>query len=319
MSDKKKRSPDAKLRSRFHAPLRAIVLIASAGLLLSGCVPSIVDPAGPVGAADNSIMIDSLAIMLAIIIPTIIATFAFAWWFRASNTRAVYRPDWEYSGEIEMVVWGIPLLVIVLLGGVAWIGSHDLDPAKPLPSSQKTIEIQGVSLDWKWLFIYPQQGVATLNKLVVPAGVPLHFSLTSASVMNVFFVPNFGSMIYTMNGMATQLYLQSDKTGTFYGRSAHFSGDGFPGMEFNVDVVTPADYAAWVAKAKDTSSALDEERYLELLEQSINDPPQTFKLADVALFSKIVTQKLPPGPGPVPAVRPKLSDTGFGDKRCSVN
>ncbi|HEY1736868.1 MAG TPA: cytochrome ubiquinol oxidase subunit II, partial [Methylovirgula sp.] len=137
-------------------------------------------------------MIDSLAIMLAIIVPTIVATFAFAWWFRASNTRAVYRPDWEYSGEIETVVWGIPLLVIVLLGGVAWIGSHDLDPAKPLASPQKTLEIQGVSLDWKWLFIYPQQGVASVNKLVVPVGTPLHFSLTSASVMNTFFVPNFG-------------------------------------------------------------------------------------------------------------------------------
>jgi cytochrome o ubiquinol oxidase subunit 2 len=148
--------------------------------------------------------------MLAIVVPTIAATFAFAWWFRASNARARYLPDWVFSGRIELIVWSIPLLVIMLLGGVAGIGSHDLDPAKPLTSDTPPFEVQVVSLDWKWLFIYPSHGVASVNQLVIPAATPIHFSLTSASVMNVFFVPQLGSMIYTMNGMTTQLNLQAD-------------------------------------------------------------------------------------------------------------
>src|SRR4051812_2326242 len=159
--------------------------------------------------------------MLAIVIPTILATLAFAWWFRESNSRARYLPDWAYSGRIELVVWAIPTLVILFLGGVTWIGSYDLDPARPLSSHVKPLEVQVVSLDWKWLFIYPEQGVAAVNELVVPAGRPVHFSLTSASVMNAFFVPQLGSMIYAMNGMTTQLHLQADRPGDFYGRSSH--------------------------------------------------------------------------------------------------
>jgi cytochrome o ubiquinol oxidase subunit 2 len=175
------------------------LLPLGAPLLLGGCNLIVLDPQGVVGIAEKTILIDSLAIMLVIVLPTIATIVAFAWWFRASNTRATYLPDFTYSGRIELIVWAIPLLVIMLLGGVAWIGSHDLDPAKPLASDTPPLEVQVVSLDWKWLFIYPQQGVASVNELVVPAGVPLHFSLTSASVMNAFFVPQLGSMIYTIN------------------------------------------------------------------------------------------------------------------------
>ncbi len=186
-------------------------------IVLTACQPAVLDPQGIIGIAEKTILTDSLAIMLAIVIPTIAATFAFAWWFRASNTRARYLPDFAYSGRLELIVWAIPLLVIMLLGGVTWIGSHDLDPAKPLASNTPPLEVQVVSLDWKWLFIYPEQHVASVNQLVVPAGVPVHFSLTSASVMNAFFIPQLGSMIYTMNGMTTQLNLQADAPGTFRG------------------------------------------------------------------------------------------------------
>src|SRR5205814_6806445 len=179
--------------------------------------PAVLDPQGVIGIAEKTILIDSLAIMLAIIVPTIAATLGFAWWFRASNTRATYLPDWAYSGRLELIVWAIPLLTIILLGGVAWIGSHDLDPAKPLGPPDAALEVEVVSLDWKWLFIYPEQHVASVNKLVIPAGVPIHFTLTSASVMNSFFIPRLGSMIYTMNGMATQLYLHADRPGTYAG------------------------------------------------------------------------------------------------------
>jgi cytochrome o ubiquinol oxidase subunit 2 len=270
--------------------------------LLTACQGPL-DPQGPVGDADRTIMLDALGIMLAIVIPTIIATLAFAWWFRESNTHARYLPQWTYSGRIELVVWSIPTLVILFLGGVTWIGAHELDPARPLPGNTKPLEVQAVSLDWKWLFIYPDQGIATVNTLTVPAGAPIHFSLTSASVMNVFFVPQLGSMIYTMNGMATQLYLEADHPGDYYGRSAHFSGDGFPGMEFTVHAVDADAFSGFVQQTKGNGPQLDPGAYAQLAKQSSNVRPFTYSAVAPDLFQQIATQKLPPGPGP-PAGKP---------------
>src|ERR1700691_5445403 len=210
----------------FRSNFLRRVLVLGATAPLGSCDTVVLDPQGSVGIAEKTILIDSVAIMLAIVVPTIAAILAFAWWFRASNTRATYLPDFVYSGRLELIVWAIPLLTIMLLGGVIWIGSHDLDPAKPLASKTPPLEIQVVSLDWKWLFIYPNQSVASMNQLVVPAGVPIHFSLTSASVMNAFFIPQLGSMIYTMNGMTTRVNLVANSPGTYRGLSSHFSGDG---------------------------------------------------------------------------------------------
>jgi cytochrome o ubiquinol oxidase subunit 2 len=282
-------------RTRARAARRSVIM---APVALTACEPAVLDPQGVIGIAEKTILIDSLAIMLAIVVPTIAATLAFAWWFRASNARARYLPDWEYSGRIELIVWSIPLLVIMLLGGVAWIGSHDLDPAKPLESKTPPLEIQGVSLDWKWLFVYPKEGVAAVNQLVIPAGVPVHFSLTSASVMNAFFVAQLGSMIYTMNGMTTQLNLQADAPGTFHGISSHYSGDGFSDMHFDVRAVPPEQFAAWIEETRNTGPTLDAASYEALAKQSMNTAPFTFRAVDPGLFHEIVTQKLPPGPGP---------------------
>ena len=222
---------------------------------------NILDPQGPIGAAEKTILIDSIAIMLAIVVPTIIAIFAFAYWFRQSNTARVLSPDWEYSGRIELVVWSIPALTVILLGGVAWIGAHELDPAKPVAGTGQGITIQVVSLDWKWLFIYPDQRIATVNTLTVPVGAPLHFQLTSASVMNVFFIPQLGSMIYTMNGMVTRLELRADEVGTYQGLSAHFSGDGFPDMMFDVHVVSQTEFSDWASNTVRSDQALNADVY----------------------------------------------------------
>ena len=270
----------------------------SASAVLGGCDAFVLEPRGPIGLADKTILIDSLAIMLAIVVPTIAATVAFAWWFRASNTRAIYQPEFSYSGRIELIVWSIPLLVIMLLGGVAWIGAHELDPAKPLASATPPLEVQGVSLDWKWLFIYPSQRVASVNELMIPAGVPIHFSLTSASVMNAFFIPQLGSMIYTMNGMRTQLNLRADAPGTFFGLSSHYSGDGFSDMHFDVQAVPEERFAAWIDATRNSGPALDHNAYAALAVQSVNKNPFTFGAVDPELFLQIVTQQLPPGPGP---------------------
>jgi len=287
-------------RKRFPSRRRSTAAraVLAAPLLLGACTPAVLDPKGLIGIAERAILVDSLAIMLAIVVPTILATFAVAWWFRASNKKAIFLPDWEYSGRIELIVWGIPLLVIMLLGGVAWIGSHELDPAKPLASKTPPLEIQAVSLDWKWLFIYPDQRIASVNELVVPAGVPLHFALTSGSVMNVFFVPQLGTMIYTMNGMATQLNLRAEAPGTFHGQSSHFSGDGFSDMHFQVRAVPPKQFAAWVEHTRGAGPTLDRASYTTLAAQSMNVGPFTYGAADPGLFQEIVMQHLPPGPGP---------------------
>jgi cytochrome o ubiquinol oxidase subunit 2 len=258
---------------------------------------NILDPQGPIGAAEKTILIDSLAIMLAIVLPTILAIFAFSFWFRASNTKAFHWPDWEYSGRIELVVWSIPTLTVILLGGVAWLGAHHLDPAKPIEGSGEPLTIQAVSLDWKWLFIYPDQKVATINTLTVPAGVPLQFQLTSASVMNAFFIPQFGSLIYTMNGMNNRLNLRADTPGTFQGLSAHFSGDGFSDMHFDVHVVPSEQFSKWAQDASKAEKALDARSYEQIAKPSMKNAPAIYRLADPDLYRSIVTQKLPPSPG----------------------
>jgi cytochrome o ubiquinol oxidase subunit 2 len=269
---------------------------------------NILDPQGPIGAAQKMILIDSIGIMLAIVLPTMVAMFAFAWWFRSSNSRAFYWPNWEYSGALELVVWSIPTLTIILLGGVAWIGSHDLDPARPVSGTGEGVTIQAVSLDWKWLFIYPDQRVATVNTLTVPVGAPLHFQLTSASVMNAFFIPQLGSMIYTMNGMVTRLNLRADEVGQLRGLSSHFSGDGFPAMMFDVNVVSTTDFANWASSTNRTGRALNGDVYkAELLKQSIPTDRPAYRLDDPELFQNIATQKIPPGPGPQEAANSEAS------------
>jgi cytochrome o ubiquinol oxidase subunit II len=267
-------------------------------LTLEGCRTAVLSPAGPIGAANRTILLDALVIMLAIVVPTILAILAFAWWFRDSNKHARRQPTFTYSGRVELIIWSIPALVVFFLGGIAWIGSQLLDPARPIASATKPLEIQVVSLDWKWLFIYPEQGVASMNYLVAPAGVPLHFRITSASVFNVFFVPRLGSEIYSMYGMTTQLNLQADQPGVYPGLSAQFSGDGFSDMAFDLRAVTADEFSAWATATSASGPMLDEAGYRDLLRQSKNVKPYTYRSVEPGLFDAIVMQRLPPGEGP---------------------
>ena len=274
--------------------------LSALGFAIGGCNRGVLDPVGPVASAEKTILINSTAIMLAIIIPTMIATVAFAWWFRRGNAKAEYRPDWEYSGAIEMVVWGIPILTIMLLGGIAWIGSHDLEPSKPLKSNVPPLQVEVVSLDWKWLFIYPEQGVATVNQLVVPAGTPVNFRLTSATVWNVFWIPQMGTMIYTMPRMSTRLNLQADKQGSFNGLSGHFSGDGFPGMQFQVQSLPPNQFAMWAQGSRGKGAVLDGRGYAELSKPSSYVKPMIYGAVAPGLYDAIVANRAPPNPVPPP-------------------
>ncbi len=292
--------PDCRLfkdagRAAAKQPLfRLAAAIAAAPL--SGC-RGVLTPAGPVGAAERLVLFDATAIMLAIVVPVIIAIAGFAWWFRASHRRAFYWPDWEFSGTLELIVWSIPALVIVFLGGIAWFGSHALDPFLPIRGFEAVpVEVEVVALDWKWLFLYPDEGVASVNELAVPIGQPIHFRLTSAGVMNSFFVPELGSQIYTMAGMTSQLYLEADKPGTYGGLSTNFSGAGFAGMHFDVRAMSAEDYAKWLADAKSAGATLDRNAYAELVKPSETVGPMTYRAFEPGLFEAIVNGTAPQAP-----------------------
>jgi cytochrome o ubiquinol oxidase subunit II len=228
--------------------------------------------------------------MLVVVVPVILATLGFAWWYRSSNVRASHGSDEAYEGRIEFVTWSIPALIVILLGGVIWIGSHQLDPRAPIPADAKPLRVDVVALDWKWLFIYPDQGIAAVNQLVVPVGAPVDFRLTSATVMNSFFVPQLGSQIYTMGGMTTHLNLLAAETGEYPGFSANFSGDGFAEMRFIAKAVPAGDFDAWVSQARGTGSSLDDAAYAELAKPSEAVPPTTYRSVEPNLFEHIIEQ-----------------------------
>ena len=254
----------------------------------------VLDPQGPIAAAERTILGNATVIMLAVIVPVIVLTLVFAWWFRAGNRWARRDPEWAYSGAIEVTVWSIPMLVVLFLAGIGWIGSHDLDPPRPLASKTPALDVQVVSLDWKWLFIYPGLGVASVNRMVVPAGTPLHLNLTSSSVMNSFFVPQLGSQIYTMGGMTTTLHLQADRTGTYPGMSAQFSGDGFSDMRFDAVATSPAQFEQWVADARRAGGRLDVEAYKQLAMPSVAASTPTYGQVAPGLFHAILERTTTP-------------------------
>ena len=265
----------------------ALVLLAAA--TLSGCSGGVLDPKGSIASAERLLLINSTAIMLVVVIPVIVATLAFAWWYRSSNPRATRSSDLAYEGRIEFVTWSIPALTVLLLGGVIWIGSHQLDPRAPIPAKANPLRVDVVALDWKWLFIYPDQGIAAVNQLTIPAETPITFRLTSATVMNSFFVPQLGSQIYTMGGMTTHLNLLASEPGEFPGFSANFSGHGFSDMRFIVKAVPAADFDTWVAQVRGTGAALDEAGLAELAKPG-TAVPMTYRSVAPNLFDRIVDQ-----------------------------
>jgi cytochrome o ubiquinol oxidase subunit II len=270
----------------------AVVLFSATAL--AGCSEGVLNPKGPIASAERQILFNSLGIMLAIVIPTILATLGVAFWFRSSNRRARYLPDFEYSGRLELLVWSIPIMTVLLLAGVNWVGSYDLDPPKPIASKEKPVRVQVVSLDWKWLFIYPDQGIASVNRLTIPVGTPVNFALTSSGVMNSFWVPQLGGQIYTMAGMATRHNLQADYPGTYRGRSANYSGSGFADMYFDVDAVPAEKFAQWVDATRGAGAVLDAQAYADLAKPSKAVAPFTYRSVAPDLFSRILSAGMRP-------------------------
>jgi len=274
-------------RLRRVFPLAALIGIAP---LLGGCQFALMDPRGPIGASEKSIIILSTVLMLIVVVPVIAMTLIFAWRYRASNNAATYAPDWDHSRKIETVVWLVPCLIIAALGTVTWISSHRLDPYRPIAAAAKPLTVQVVSLDWKWLFIYPEQHIASVNQLALPVGVPVHFLLTSSSVMNAFFIPRLGTQIYTMAGMQTQLSLLASKAGDYRGISSNYSGDGFSDMHFTTEALNAKDFAAWVARARASSQGLTLASYRALARPSERVPVRYYSSVAPTLFHDILNQ-----------------------------
>ncbi|MGF6606359.1 cytochrome o ubiquinol oxidase subunit 2 [Paraburkholderia sp. WSM4175] len=269
----------------------ASFLSASLMLLLSGCSNlDILNPKGSVGLAERDLIATSVWAMLIVVVPVILMTLFFAWRYRASNRNADYQPGWTHSTAVEVVVWTIPTLIILFLAVLTWRTTHELDPYRPLESQVKPINVEVVALDWKWLFIYPDLGIASVNQLAIPVGTPVNFRITSDTVMNSFFIPQLGGQIYAMAGMQTRLHLIADHAGDYAGTAANFSGKGFSDMKFRTLASSPEDFNAWVAKVRASSDRLDMDRYHAVSEPSEKDPVRYFSTVDPKLFNNIIAR-----------------------------
>lgn len=271
------------------ARLRPALILIGIGFLLTACSSVILDPAGPIAAKEKQLILISTALMLLVVMPVIILTLFFAIWYRASNTRAHAMPNWAHSNAIEAVVWTVPALIVLALGWLAWTTTHALDPYRPLEENGKpTLEIDVVALDWKWLFIYPEQNIASVNEVAFPIDRPVHFEITSDTVMNSFFIPGLAGQMYAMAGMRTELSLIANRPGTFGGLSANYSGAGFSGMRFTALATSDEEFDAWTRKVAAAGRPLDEAAYAELAKKRENSPVVYYAPGDPNLLVNLI-------------------------------
>lgn len=269
----------------------SITIAAVLTTCLSGCENlDVLDPKGSIGVAEKSLIGTATFTMLIVVVPVILMTLWFAWRYRASNRHATYAPKWAHSTAIEVVIWAVPSIIILCLGILTWRTTHELDPYKPIESAVKPINVEVVALDWKWLFIYPDLGIASVNQLAFPVGTPVNFTITSDSVMNSFFIPRLGSQIYAMAGMQTQLHLIADEAGDYAGVSANYSGRGFSDMKFRALATNPEQFNAWVEKVKTSSDRLDMNEYSMVAQPGEKAPVRYFSSVDPKLFNNIIAK-----------------------------
>ncbi|WP_075791398.1 ubiquinol oxidase subunit II [Massilia putida] len=280
--------------------LRRGVFLSPLMAALAGCNTVVMNPTGDIAKQEADLIVVSVILMLLIIVPVMILIIWFARKYRASNTEAAYEPDWDHSTKLELVIWGAPLLIIIVLGLVTWISTHKLDPYRPLdriaegrpvPATAKPLVIQAVAMDWKWLFIYPEQGIATVNELVVPVDVPVRFKISATSVMNAFYVPELAGMVYAMPAMETTLNAVQNKPIQSVGFSSNYSGAGYSDMRFGYRGVPQGDFDAWVQSVKSAGEAkLDRANYLTLEKPSIKEPVHRYAAVDNDLFYRVLNR-----------------------------
>ena len=286
-------------RSRLIRLLSLFPLAA----LLSGCKAVVLSPSGDIAMQQRDLIYISVALMLIVIVPVMCLTIYFAWRYRASNTKATYAPEWHHSTLIELVIWSVPLLIIIALGSITWVSTHKLDPYRPLdrisanepvPADVKPLVVQVVSLDWKWLFLYPEYNIATVNELAAPVDRPIQFKLTSSSVMNSFYIPALAGQIYTMAGMQTQLHAVINEAGIYNGFSSNYSGPGFSWMKFKFHGLEQADFDQWVERVRLNNPTLDRVTYLQLETPSEREPIRYYGSVSEGLFGAILNRCVEP-------------------------
>ncbi|MFV0279316.1 MAG: ubiquinol oxidase subunit II [Rhodoblastus sp.] len=284
--------------------LRRILSALACFLFLTGCRSEVLAPSGDVAVKLRDVLGITTALILVIVLPVMVTIVIFAFRYRSSNksSEATYDPGFHHSTQLELLIWAAPLLIITWLGALTWVSTHSLDPYRPLDrrtsgvaEGAEPLVVQAVSMDWKWLFIYPQYGIATVNDLAAPVGRPIRFDLTATEVMSAFYVPTLAGMIYTMPSMQTQLHAVINSPGDYKGMASHYSGAGFSGMNFVFHGLKSADFAAWVEKARTSGGMLDRDAYRKLLKPSQNEPPAFYALHDKALFHDILNRCVEPG------------------------
>lgn len=276
--------------------LRGLILVALLPTL-AGCNAVLLSPSGDIALQQRNLIIISTGLMLIIIVPVILLTLLFAWRYRASNQAARYEPEWNHSTVLELLIWAGPLLIIIALGALTWVSTHQLDPYRPLsrlsegrevPAGTKPLVVEVVAMDWKWLFVYPEQGIATVNEMAAPVDRPIQFKITATSVMNSFFVPALAGQIYAMPGMQTTLHAVINHPGEYEGLSANYSGSGFSGMRFRFHGLDQAGFDKWVADVRGGPSTLSRETYMQLAKPSERNPVQRFSGVAPGLFDAVV-------------------------------
>jgi cytochrome o ubiquinol oxidase subunit II len=266
------------------------LLSLGAVTFLAGCSTIVLfDPKGPIGETQRFVILAAIALMAIVVIPVFIMALWFSLKYRASNTKSTYMPEWDYSAKIDFFMWGGPIVIVTVLAILAWTYTHALDPYKPIPSAAKPITIEAVSQDWKWLFIYPDHNIATVNEITFPVNVPVSFKITSDTVMTSFFIPQLGSQMYAMGGMQTKLHLLADEPGTYAGHNQQISGRGYANMHFKAHAVSREEFQAWVQKIRQSPEKLDLERYERLAKPSPGYHPVTyFSSVKPGLFEDII-------------------------------
>ncbi len=272
----------------------ALVAIELTVLYLQSVDVAVLNPKGLIALKEKNLFIAAIALMLIVVIPVLFMTFYFAWKYRADNPKAKYDPDFDHSMLAETIWWGFPFLIIIFLSVLTWKSSHELDPFKPIEAKAKPMTIQVVALQWKWLFIYPEQNIASVNFVQFPEKVPIAFEITSDAPMNSFWIPQLGGQIYAMPGMKTKLHLIADEAGSYSGSSANLSGKGFAGMRFTAKATSQEEFEAWASLARSSPQGLDQAAYDELSRPSQYNPVAFYVLKDDGLFERIVMQYMTP-------------------------
>jgi cytochrome o ubiquinol oxidase subunit II len=287
-----------------HRAIGRLLAVVGTSLTLSGCGMQVLFPAGDVARQEAHLLAITTLLILLIVVPVMGLILLFAWRYRQGNSRAVYRPDWNHSTALELVIWSVPLLIIITIGAITWISTHTLDPYRRLgrlapgqavPNGLEPLEIDVVALDWKWLFIYPGQGIATLNELALPTGREVRFRLTASSVMNSFYVPALAGQVYAMPNMETRLHAVLNRPGRFNGFSANYSGAGFSDMRFTATGMDEAAFDRWVARRKANAGLLDQAAYLKLARPSEDQPAIHWSSVDPDLFRRAIENCVAPG------------------------